>query len=44
MKPSMAMALIFGIAPGRAGGLDTIKSLAALAGARAMNLRDLVAG
>jgi hypothetical protein len=44
MKPSKAMALIFGIAEVRAGGLDTIESLAALAAARAVNLRDLAAG
>jgi hypothetical protein len=43
MKPSKAMALIFGIVAVRAGGLDIIKSLAALAAARAKNLRDLAA-
>ena len=43
MKPSKAMAVIFGIAAVRAGGLDAIKSLSALAAARAVNLRDLVA-
>jgi hypothetical protein len=39
MKPPKAMALIFGIAAVRAGGLDTIKSLAAPAAASAVNLR-----
>ena len=40
----MAMAPIFGIATIRAGGLDTTKSLAAMAAARGMNCRDLGAG
>jgi hypothetical protein len=44
MKPSKAMALIFGTVAVRAGGLDTKESLAALAAARATNLRDLAAG
>jgi hypothetical protein len=44
MKSSKAMALIFGIPTVRAGGLDTTKSLKALAAARGMNFRDLVAG
>jgi hypothetical protein len=44
MKPSKAMSLIFGFAAVRDGGLGTINSLAALAAARAVNLRDLAAG